>query len=623
MSAFGAKRKPRKITVQEDDDEDSPLGLGLGLGGAQDQPEPQQGPALQATFKTRRPFKQSSLRRSINVNDDRGDDDGKDEDEAGVVVKPKPKPKHTSTSASTKTKKRASAAAASRLSFGPDDSGGGGGDDGIRDDNGAGEDGGDGDSLMLGGEQVVVSTPRKKTGSLRAAAESNSAYKKGIPRNLLPGLGGLLPLRSTDADRSYSKEHLSELQSSTPNTPRPVRSTGGRGEGEGVDDDGSGEMSLDPSEIEGAMVVDESEVSTAVAPPPLPQQTEILTEAQVREKKERRARLAKQADSGAGDDYIALSDGDDDNNSKQISDRRQAGDSYLSVLSRQSGNGGSRGEGTRLVREDEDLGEGFDEFVEDGGLSLGRRAEREARRRQRAQMASLIDEAEGRDPSASLSVAGAGEAAGTAPSDGGEESDASEAERRAAYEAAQTRRGMDGLAAEREAQRKRLGSGSGHHEGVVPVPHRIAALPDLEVLAADFAARLSRRRDDAARAAAALAALRAERDEVARREPEVQRLLDEAGERYRRLVLGDAPGGGGEQQAANANVDAGAGDDAPANGEGGGGDAAAERARSLLDRARAAGGSGGSVPGTPLGMDRGLESLGTTPVRLAPAGDEV
>ncbi|RYO76307.1 hypothetical protein DL763_010581 [Monosporascus cannonballus] len=554
MSAFGAKRKARKITVKEDD-EDTGLGAPTNL-----QPEPQQEPALQATFKTRKPFKQSSLRKSINVNDDEPAEDSArpkpryeaedDNEDGGAPLQVRPalggRP------APAKTKKRVSTA--SRLSFGPSEAGGGANGDGD----------GDGDSLMLGGEP---STPTKaSSSSLAQEATENSAYRKGRARNL--PLGGLLPLRSSaDTDRLYSKEYLSELQNSTPNTPQDLST---------ADD----EMSLDPSELEGAMVVD-SGTGQEIAPPPrAPHQTEVLTEAQIQEKKERRARLAK---AQGNDDFISLSD--DDNG-----DQRRAGDSYLAALSRRTDDHGPapRSETTRLVREDEDLGEGFDAFVEDGGLSLGARAEREARRKQRAQMASLIEAAEG----ASVED---------------EVSDDSEAERRAAYEAAQTRKGMDGLgAAERALD-------ANAKEGVVPVPHRIAPLPDLSVLLDEFRGRVQRRRDEVARARARIAELRAERHEVARREPEVQRLLDEAGERYRALVMpgpaGSGSAGGGGGAASNgAGGDGGVGGEAGANGDGDG-SAAAGRARSLLDQVRRDG-----PPGTP-GVERGLESLGTTPVR--------
>ncbi|RYO98080.1 hypothetical protein DL764_007210 [Monosporascus ibericus] len=562
MSAFGAKRKARKITVQEDD-EDTGLRAPTDL-----QPEPQQEPALQATFKTRKPFKQSSLRKSININDEepvhdaappkpRGEaeDDNEDDNEDGGASL-RVRPALGGRSAPAKTKKRVSTA--SRLSFGPSEAGG--------------DADGDGDSLMLGGE---LSTPKKaSSSSLAQEATENSAYKKGRARNL--PLGGLLPLRSSaDTDRLYSKEYLSELQNSTPNTPQNLST---------ADD----EMSLDPSELEGAMVVDSGTGQEIAPPPPAAHETEILTEAQIQEKKERRARLAK---AQGNDDFIPLSD--DDNG-----DQRRAGDFYLAVLSRRSDDHGPapRSETTRLVREDEDLGEGFDAFVEDGGLSLGAKAEREARRKQRAQMASLIEAAEGASAEDEIS-------------------DDSEAERRAAYEAAQTRKGMDGLKAA-----KRTFDGN-TREGVVPVPHRIAPLPDLSVLLDEFRGRVQRRKDEVTRARARIAELRAERDGIARREPEVQRLLDEAGERYRALVMpgstgsGSAGGGGGSGGNGNGNGAAGNGGEGGGGGESasakedGDGNAAAERARTLLDQVRRDG-----PPGTP-GSERGLESLGTTPVR--------
>lgn len=407
--------------------------------------------------------------------------------------------------------------------------------------------------MVLGDE--VVSTPKK--GSLAHAAVENSAYKKGISKNNLPL--NRLPMRSagTEDDRPrYSKEYLSELQMSTPNTPQNLSKL------HPTSDD---EMTLDPSELEGAMIVDTNTPS---------KDTTIFTEAEIQEKKARRARRAKEGGTRDTDDFISLSDDD-----------RDQGDSYLAVLSRRQehSNPKKSAKDTRLVAEDEDLGEGFDEFVEDGGLSLGRKAEREAKRRQRAEMASLITAAEG----------GGGGGFG---SDNDSGSDDSEAERRAAYEAAQTRAGMDGLAAEREQQRRRLQSSAS-----VQIP-RITPLPDLDTLMDEFRARMRRKGDEMSRLKAKIAALRAEREGILKREPEVQRLLNEAGERYRALTSGNTAegasgttNGGGDQ---NGNIEDGT---SVATVE----DSVAA-ARSLLDHAR----GGADTPG-----QRGLESLGTTPVR--------
>ncbi|OTA68387.1 hypothetical protein K449DRAFT_461248 [Hypoxylon sp. EC38] len=533
MSAFGAKRKARKITVQDDDDDTISAD-------ALNPPEEEQGPALQPSFKTnRKPFKHSSLRKSINIdkleNDTSSTDqsaptdtkEAEDNEDGGAPPRIRPS---LGRSGSAKSKKRSSS---SRLSFG-----------GVVEDASA-----DGDSMILGEE---VSTPKRATTLAHAAAE-NSAFKKGITKNLPLGR---LPMRSTDTDDDrprYSKEYLSELQQSTPNTPQDLSKL------QPTSDD---EMSLDPSELEGALVVE----TTAARSTTPPKSTTILTEAEIQEKKSRRARLAKEGKHNT-DDFISLSDSDG-------GDARGHGDPYLTVLSqrRQTAARRKSSKDTRLVAEDEDLGEGFDEFVEDGGLSLGKKAEREARRRRRAEMASLITAAEGGDGS-------------------DDESDDSEAERRAAYEAAQTRAGMDGLAEEREQQRRRL---LRYHQQNLAIP-KITPLPDLSELVEEFKARMRRKEEEMVRLRARIEELRAERAGILKREPEVQRLLNEAGERYRALMASVTGGETAVSGTPNGNGEAGtSAEDAVA------------AAKSLLDQARV----GGDTPG-----QRGLESLGTTPVR--------
>ncbi|KAI1094142.1 nineteen complex-related protein 2-domain-containing protein [Rostrohypoxylon terebratum] len=527
MSAFGAKRKARKITVQDDDDDDDST-----LIDSLNPPKEEQGPALQPSFKiNRRAFKQSSLRKDIDVNKIEDDssmrtktkEDAEDDEDGGAPIRIRP----TARLGSAKTKKRASS---SRLSFG-----------GPREEASAGE-----DSMILG-EQLI--TPKRTTTLAHAAAE-NSAFRKGI-RNLPLSR---LPVRSTDTDEDrprYSKEYLSELQMSTPNTPQDLSKL------QPTSDD---EMNLDPSELDGALIVETATPQLA----PL-KNTSILTEAEIRERKNRRARLAKEGQRRGAEDFIPLSD--DEN-----TDGRNLGDSYLAVLSRREDRKGK--DHTRLVAEDEDLGEGFDEFVEDGGLSLGKRAEREARRKRRAEMASLITAAEGGSD---------------------DESDDSEAGRRAAYEAAQTRAGMDGLTEEREQQRRRLGAAAMYGQSVA-IP-KITPLPDLSVLVEEFKAEVRRKEVEMERLRARIEEIRTERVDIEKREPEVQRLLNEAGERYRVLMVGGvktgATGTANGDDGDNGVIGASTGDNVTA-------------ARSLLDQAR----GGLDSPG-----QRGLESLGTTPVR--------
>lgn len=273
------------------------------------------------------------------------------------------------------------------------------------------------------------------------------------------GLRGL-PMRSAqdDDDRpKYSRSYLEELQSSTPTTPQdtpPQQST---------DDDA---MVLDASELEGAMIVD------SPAPAPVVAKTEILSDAQVQERKQRRARLAQEQG--------FLSVESDDDTPKEKGDSRLKGD-------------------------DENVGEGFDEYVEDGGLSLGKRAEKERKKRDRRQMADMISAAEGHSS---------------------DDSSDEDAERRIAYESAQTRAGMDGL------KRKTQSAG----DQLLKVPQKITPLPDLSECVAKLQQTMLSMQAEIDAKKAEVAQVQAEREAVTKREAEVQALLDETGKKYQEAM---------------------------------------------------------------------------------------
>jgi hypothetical protein len=303
-------------------------------------------------------------------------------------------------------------------------------------------------------EDSELFTPKKSTLG-RRVIESN-AIRKSLPAYQIPIRG------SEDEDERpiYNKDYLNELKISTPSTPRDLRALSAT-----ADD----EEGLDESELDGAMIVDTAQnLQSASGISAIP------TEAEIREKKERRARLAHEQD------FISLDSGPDD--------RQQ-----LSLLPRKK-----KAE-TRLVREDEDLGEGFDEFVDDGRISLGKKAEREAKRRQRAAMADLIHEAEGSSS---------------------DTSDDSERERQAAFETAQTRAGMDGL------------SKSDLVDTIHRIPPKITPLPNLSECLQRLQTTLSGMQKELEQRNARMAELQQEKKEILAREQEVQRLLKEAGDRY-------------------------------------------------------------------------------------------
>ncbi|EKD18437.1 hypothetical protein MBM_03430 [Drepanopeziza brunnea f. sp. 'multigermtubi' MB_m1] len=440
-SAFGSKRKARKIQVDEDEED-----------GAKDVQEPVntrkypeaitatnpadlEKPADEATLANtggptsllgRKAFKKSSLRQSIAFEDE-SQDGG---DATGLQVSNKP----TIGRSSSLMKKKPRT---SRLSFGPGEIISGDAAEALEDDE--------------------AFTPKKPT--LGRRVMEGNATKKNISYQALP-------MRTNDDDEerpTYSKDYLEELKSSTPSTPKDLLAL----HATAVHEEG-----LHASELEGAIIVDTED---KFASPSF-----IPSEAEIREKKERRARMAQEKD------FISFND--DDGQHRQ----------EISLLPRKP-----KGE-SRLVREDEDLGEGFDEFVDDGRISLGKKQEREARKRQRKEMADMIHQAEG-------------------SSDEG--SDDSEAERRAAYEIAQTRAGMDGLHKNEESA----------EVGAAQIPSKITPLPALSECLERLQTTLSSMEQELAKRHRQMEASKREKDEIAAREMEVQELLKQAGNRYAAL----------------------------------------------------------------------------------------
>lgn len=421
---------------------------------------------------TRRPVKSSSLRKSININDtddaattpklDARESDDDDSSSRPTVIRPS-----TARTSSSKLRKKASS---SRLSFGA----------------GPGEDVSPPTATTTNSDEPPsYNTPKKNptTANLNQRATENSAALRAASPSSSRGL----PTRTFGAGRedqrpSYSREYLEELQSSTPNTPANLNHSTDRG------NDNDDMMALDDSELEGAVFVPAADLSLSNATGPAG--GHIPSAVEIREKKERRARLAKE-----GDAYKSGDDQDDDND-----------DGFISLLPSRK----NKKDATRLIAEDEDLGEGYDEFVEDGRLELGKSGAAAARRRQRAEIAELIMAGEGGD------------------GDGDGDSD-SDAERKAAYEEAQTRAAMEGL-------RVVSGGGGDDDSGAVGVGRlaipRMRPLPDLDESLARMRALVG---DMEARAAAKrtrIDAVEAERREILAREAEVQEVLNQAGMKY-------------------------------------------------------------------------------------------
>jgi hypothetical protein len=212
----------------------------------------------------------------------------------------------------------------------------------------------------------------------------------------------------------------------------------------------------------------------------------IPSATEIEEAKQRRARKAKEANA---EDFIALEDYDSDGEFKP--QRMQVSTFFDKTAA----------EDTRLVRDDEDIAEGFEAFVDDPGkVTLSRKAKREQERKEKENMRAMIEEAE----------------------DSSDESDSS-AERNYAYETAQTSHGMDGLS----LKQRQIGRPQQPKE-ITPIPKLAAVLARFRkgIQGLEYErVRLEKRRAD----------IQKEKGEIASREENIQRLLVETGEKFERL----------------------------------------------------------------------------------------
>lgn len=285
-----------------------------------------------------------------------------------------------------------------------------------------------------------------------------------------------VPLRTGhDEDRpTYSKDYLTELRNSTPSTPRDLSSY--------TSEDDETSKALDIASKFGTTNEDANK-------------TAIPSEAEIREKKERRARLAKE------DDFISLDDGDERH--MQLSTRKEPKE-------------------TRLVRDDEDIAEGFDEYVEDSGrVALGKKAKEAQTKKERDAMRDMIADAENTS-----------------------DEDDSEAERNLAYETTQTRNAMDGLG---------LSNGRDHPQTRAPTV--ITPIPRLSSVLERLRSKISDLEYKRATLSKQMADLQKEKAEVAVREVQIQRLLIETGEKYAQLSA-DARADGADAEAATTQAQA-------------------------------------------------------------------
>ncbi|KAL4872251.1 hypothetical protein BDV12DRAFT_193698 [Aspergillus spectabilis] len=303
------------------------------------------------------------------------------------------------------------------------------------------------------GESEVVLP--KKHGLGRRVIEKNATQRSITPS----GLSNQLPLRvGPEQDRpSYNADYLNELRNLTASTSKPT----------------SGDENKNEVDVAAKFG---GEIMKVTAPSAIP------TAAEIKEKKARRARLAKEQESQSltEKDYIALEEhAEDDWELVDREDREELKD-------------------TRLVRDDEDFAEGFDEYVEDGRISLGKKAEREQKKKQREEMRELIEEAE------ALS----------------DEED-SDLEEKAAYEASQTRAAM-GYSGRDSVDRPKT-------------PPKMTSLPRLSASLDRLRLSLAVLEKSRSQMINQMEELRKEKADISVREVEIQALIKETGDYYEKL----------------------------------------------------------------------------------------
>ncbi|KAI4730952.1 hypothetical protein E4T49_01228 [Aureobasidium sp. EXF-10728] len=283
-------------------------------------------------------------------------------------------------------------------------------------------------------------------------------------------------LDSTSDRPNYNKNYLDELKQSTPATPKDIAST------PTIDNE-------DAASASGAAIDVKSKFGSDLSryQPP----TAIPTAAEIQEKKARRARLAKE------NNFISLEDDGDDEEEDDAVTRDDQGRLILKPKEKYPE--------TRLVHDDEDMLEGFDDFTTDGKMTFGRKAQREEDQKRRAEMASMIADAEGQS------------------ADDDNEDDESEAERNAAFEVAQTRHGTY-AAREPDADSTRP-----------QTPPRIVPLPTMDNVVERLRKRLEEMEVVRANKANEMQSLVDEKSRIGEEEVRVQAALKETGEKYRKL----------------------------------------------------------------------------------------
>ncbi|KAB8621899.1 hypothetical protein FH972_026010 [Carpinus fangiana] len=326
-----------------------------------------------------------------------------------------------------------------------------------------------------------------------------------------------LPIRETSENDTYTADYLKELKSATPNRPSSAANQRWEEQFEAKHVDvvtkfGSKAVSFDLTRQE--------------------EDSHLPSAAEIKEKKERRRRLAleEQAVDDQEEDFISLSNtGSGATRIRRATPDPEVGGeqdlhSRSLIIPADEYEHKSKWGETRLDNDDEDIAEGFDEFVDDPGrVVMGRAGLKEQERIRRMDIEKQIRIAQRSNDDV-----------GHEEDNGDDDIEDEDATRIRAYEASQTRHGTVSGGAHMNSRQREKEREERQHKRLHEVP-TIRPIPDVDSAVARFRGMVTESQAALRKAEQTEQDLAKERDEIEREEVRLQGLLKEAGDRFEKL----------------------------------------------------------------------------------------
>lgn len=352
-------------------------------------------------------------------------------------------------------------------------------------------------------EQDVAIAPRK-VGLNRAAIERAAAEH--------------LPIREAHAD-TYSASYLEELKSATPS--RPSAAANQRWEENNAIHDADTVSGAGDKAVTFDLTRHDEDAPSI-----------IPSAAEIREKKERRRRLAlEEKAEDQEQDFISLNDSGSSQRIRRSSDSEDDDNprSKSLIIPADEYEHTSKWGESRLERDDEDIAEGFDEFVDDPGrVVMGRTGLKQQEQARRREIEKQIRSAQ------HMRNDSTGQDNDHDDDDDGEDEGNEDAAEIRAYEAAQTKRGTVSGGSHLSSRQREKQREERLRRRLLNLP-KPQPLPEMAGVVASFKAMVTQSEQEVERARRREEDLAREKTEIEEEETRVKGLLKEAGEKFERL----------------------------------------------------------------------------------------